>query len=482
MLFNSYAFVAFLVVSGALFHLTPARARPWITLAVSFVYILSFGVTAAAILLGSSVVAWLAGRELRALPSGADGLDDRRRTRTAAIFVIVLLGTLAMFKYASALSGGLLSLAAPVGISYYTFKLISYVIDTYWEKLESEPEPDLLAVLRYAAFFPQILSGPIQRAGDFFRQERAPVASEVSLITVGLRLLLFGFFKKLVVADRAALVVDQVYGARLGAHPSELIALTPYLYALQLYADFSGFTDMAIGAGSIFGIQGPPNFDNPYYAPNIQEFWRRWHMSLSSWLGDYVFTPLRMTLRNWGNLGLVIAITINMIAIGVWHGPSATFVVFGAINALYMSVSALTLARRNKWFKKRPHLARPRRVVGAVIVFQLMVLAFIPFRATSVSESWIVFKHLPAGLIGLTHARSFAALFRTLDGWNMQHLAILVFGTIVMEIVHLTRGRKAAIPFDERPTWLRWTLCYGLFIATALFGMAKSSTFIYFKF
>jgi hypothetical protein len=472
-LFNSYAFVAFLVVSAVVFHAAPRRARSWIVLLVSCAYILSFGGLASVVLLASSLVAWFAAQGIKRAKEG-----DRARIRTMAVGIIVLLGALSLFKYGHALSGGALSLAAPVGISYYTFKLVSYVVDTYWEKIETEH--DALAVLRYAAFFPQILSGPIQRAEDFFAQEKEPIAADVPMITTGLRLMLFGFFKKLVVADRAALLVDQLY-ARPHAHPSELLFVAPYVYAIQLYADFSGFTDMAIGAGCMFGVKGPPNFDNPYYAANIQDFWRRWHMSLSSWLGDYLFTPLRMALRDRGNAGLVVAITINMVAIGVWHGPSLTFVAFGLVNALYMSVSALTLRRRDKWFKKRPELARPRRILGALVVFQLMVIAFIPFRAETVSDAWYVFGQMvrgaPRGLLGLAHP---AALFRTLDGWNMQHLGILVLGTAVMEAVHLLRGKS--VELERRPTWMRWAAYYAIFVATAVFGMAQSSTFIYFKF
>jgi D-alanyl-lipoteichoic acid acyltransferase DltB (MBOAT superfamily) len=474
-LFNSYAFVGFLVAAAVLFHAAPLRVRSWIVLVVSYAYILSFGAIPAAVLLASTLVAWWAARRIRSTPDG-----DRARIRNLAVAVVALLGALSLFKYGRALSGGALSIAAPVGISYYTFKLISYVVDTYWEKVETEH--DALAVLRYAAFFPQILSGPIQRAEDFFRQEKAPVAAEVPMIAAGLQLLLFGFFKKLVVADRAALLVDQVY-ARPHAHPAELLFVTPYVYAIQLYADFSGFTDMAIGAGCVFGVKGPPNFDNPYYASNIQEFWRRWHMSLSSWLGDYLFTPLRMALRNFGNGGLVLAIAINMIAIGVWHGPSLTFVAFGVINAVYMSVSALTLARRNKWFKKRPQLARARRIIGAVVVFQLMVIAFIPFRAESVTDAWFVFLQMVRGAPGaigtLAHP---GVLFRTLEGWNMQHLGIFIVGTVVMETVHIARARDRAPSFADRPIWQRWGAYYALFVATAIFGMARSSTFIYFKF
>src|SRR5262249_11783766 len=159
----------------------------------------------------------------------------------------------------------------------------------------------------------------------FFAQDARALErpADVAATVIGMRLILFGYFKKLVVADRAALLVDAVFAdpAKSG---TTLAWLAAYLYAIQLYADFSGLTDMAIGAGQLFGVKAPPNFDSPFYAPNIQDFWRRWHMSLTTWLGDYVFTPLRMAMRNWGDFGLVIAIAINMLAIGVWHGARWT--------------------------------------------------------------------------------------------------------------------------------------------------------------
>lgn len=476
MLFNSYAFVAFLLVVVVVYHAAPLRLRSCVVLAASLVFYATFGLPHIATLLASCAVAWWSAKRIRATSEE----NDRARTRSVAVAVIVLLAALSLFKYAGALSKGALSLAAPIGISYYTFKLISYVVDTYWGKLEKDH--GYFAVLRYAAFFPQILSGPIQRPADFFEQEETPRAAEVPMIVRGLQFMLFGFFEKLVVADRAALLVDQVY-TNPAAHPPEVLWIAPYVYAIQLYADFSGFTHLAIGAGCMIGIEGPPNFDNPYYAANIQDFWRRWHMSLSSWLGDYVFTPLRMSLRNWGDFGLVIAITINMLAIGTWHGPSLTFVLFGAINALYMSVSALTLTKRNKWFKKRPGLTKIRRVLGALVVFHLMVIAFIPFRANSIADTITVFRGFltgaPAGLRLLPHPMM---LLRTVDGFGMQHLGLLVVGIVVMEAVHLGRAMGFAPKFEARPTWLRWGAYYALFVATAIFAMARSSAFIYFKF
>jgi hypothetical protein len=475
MLFNSVDFLAFLAVTAIVHVVLPARHRRWWLLAASFGFYFTWSVVHAFVLLGATLVAWLAGRRI------AEARDETSKLGVTIAAVALLVSSLGAFKYGRAIPGGFIALAAPVGISYYTFKLVSYVVDGYWGKL-GEPR-SFWAVARYAAFFPQILSGPIQRPKDFFENEAAPL--DASLAVSGLRLMLFGYFKKLVVADRLAAIVDQVY-AHPRSHPTELLWLAAYLFSIQLYADFSGFTDIAIGAGRLFGVRAPKNFDSPYYAPNIQEFWRRWHMSLSSWLGDYVFTPLRMALRDRGNVGLVVAITINMVAIGVWHGPSWTFVLFGMINALYVSVSALTLQKRNKWLKRRPGVQRAHAFVGPIVVFHMMTFAFIAFRAESLGDALFVMMEFARGLVvGPLRALSFVrgTAWATVEGWSSRHVLMVGFGVGVMEVVHLLQSRgRLASALEARPRWQRWTLYYALIAAILLLSVQKSQAFIYYKF
>jgi hypothetical protein len=475
MLFNTSDFVAFLAVTALVHGVLPVRLRSWWLLVASFAFYFTWSVVHAAVLVGATLVAHLSVRRV------FDASDERTKLAATIAGVTLLVLSLAAFKYGRALSGGVLRLAAPVGISYYTFKLVSYVVDACWGKL-GEPR-SFFDVARYAAFFPQILSGPIQRPRDFFEGEQKPL--EASLVVSGLRLMLFGYFKKLVVADRAALMVDQVY-AHPHKHPTEILWLTAYLFSIQLYADFSGFTDIAIGAGRLFGVRSPKNFDSPYYAANVQEFWRRWHMSLTTWLGDYVFTPLRMALRERGTLGLVVSITINMLAIGIWHGPKLTFVLFGLVNAVYVCVSALTLQRRSKWFKKHPALARARAIGGPLVVFHLMTIAFIAFRAESVPDAIFVTKEFVRGfVVGPAHVLAFArgTAWATLEGWSTRHVLMLAFGVGVMELVHVlqTRGRVTQL-LEARPRWQRWAVYYALIAAIALLSMQKSQSFIYYKF
>ncbi|MGH3056472.1 MAG: MBOAT family O-acyltransferase, partial [Gaiellaceae bacterium] len=329
MLFNSLEFIAFLAVVAGAYPLCPMAWRRRYLLAASYAFYCTWSMRFAGVLLVATAVAFLLAQRI----ATADSETQRQRYLTAGI--VLLLLPLAAFKYLSSLSGILAEVGGgpwlsrvvsanfigAVGISYYTLKLISYVIDVYWERIE--PCKDFSTLATYAAFFPQILSGPIQRAGSLMSQLVTLSPATPAMVSSGLRLMLFGFFKKLVVADRLGVPVDQVFD-----HPAAFSGLVPviasYLFALQLYADFSGVTDIAIGTARLFGIESPPNFDAPFYAENIQDFWRRWHMTLTSWIGDYIFTPLRMGLRGWGQAGLVASLAINMVAIGVWHGPRWT--------------------------------------------------------------------------------------------------------------------------------------------------------------
>jgi hypothetical protein len=481
MLFNSTSFVLFLAAAATLHWLIPARARPTFLLVCSLGFYALFDVWHTTLLVGCSAVAFVFARRI------AKADDERAKKGSAVAAVVLLLGALAAFKYLSTVlgrlgvGGSLASLAIPVGISYYTFKLISYVVDVYWGEVEARREP--WSVLRYAAFFPQILSGPIQRSADFFERETQTRSPDPALFVAGFRLMLFGYFKKLVIADRAAIFVDQVF-ATPREYPSYALWTAAYLFAIQLYADFSGLSDIAIGASCFFGIRSPKNFESPFYAPNIQDFWRRWHMTLTSWLGRYVFTPIHMALRDWGQAGLVVAIAVNMLAIGAWHGPRATYVAFGAVCAIYMAVSALTLRARNKWFSKRPVLARVRRVVGPIVTFHMMVVAFIAFRASSIADALHVLRGFATGFATAPSAILHrAASWGPLDGWSVQHVVVLGTGLVVMEGGHRLQAKNEWLEgLEARPRILRWGLYYALMLAILLFARLDSQTFIYFKF
>ncbi len=484
MLFNSAFFVVFLIAAATLHWSIPAWVRPGFVLVCSLGVYALFDVPHTVLLICCALIAY-------ALALGIAGTSDERvQARLMAGAVVVLLAVLGTFKYlgvglaAAGVGGTLASLAIPIGISYYIFKLISYVIDVYWGEVEARRDP--WSVLRYAAFFPQILAGPIQRSDDFFAREAEAQSPDPGLLVSGFRLILFGFFKKVVIADRAAIVVNHVFAAPV-LYPSYTRWAAAYLFALQLYADFSGLTDIAIGAGCLFGVRAPKNFDSPFYAANIQDFWRRWHMTLTDWLRRYLFTPLHLTLRDLGRVGLLIAIAANMLAIGLWHGARLNYVAFGAISACYVAGSALTLRARDRFFARHARLARVRRYVGPLITFHMVVVALTVFRAESLTSAAEMLHGFAAGFITgppalLSTSTNWGPIARLPD-WSLAQGVVLAAGVAVMEIGHWLQAHNQWLEqLDARPLAFRWGLYYALVLAILLLAPVHTQTFIYGQF
>ncbi|KAA6306840.1 Peptidoglycan O-acetyltransferase, partial [termite gut metagenome] len=219
----------------------------------------------------------------------------------------------------------------PLGISFFTFKLISYVIEVHRQHIE--PTTDVVTFATYVAFFPTIMSGPIDRPNSFIPQLQSKRIFNYDLAVDGCRQILWGMFKKMVVADNCATAVNKIWTEYQGESGGQLL-LVAVLFAFQLYADFSGYSDMAIGVGKLLGFKITKNFNYPFFKTNIAEFWRGWHISLTSWLTDYVFMPLNIKFRSIGKWGTIVAIIITFVLVGLWHGANWTFAVFGLYHGL----------------------------------------------------------------------------------------------------------------------------------------------------
>jgi len=482
MSFLSLPFALFVGATAAVFQLAPGRFRPAVLLAASYAFYASYRPAHALLLLAVTLVVHRAALAVEG--RGAEG--GQLRLVGAVVAGLVLL--LAAFKVASALPGwsgaspgseGVASrVLVPLGLSYYLFKLIGYLLDVYWETVPAQRS--VVALALYASFFPQIVSGPIERAGNFFDQlSRLPNLDPAS-VEAGLRRILFGLFQKIAVADRLAPLVEAVH-ARPAAHSSLELLLGAYLYAVELYADFSGLTDIAIGLGLLFGIRGPENFDLPFFARNLPEYWRRWHMSLTSWLADYLFTPLRMALRDRGDLGLALAVLVNMVAIGVWHGATLTYAAFGLLHGVLMVISVFTLRRRDAYFRLHPALARLRKVAAPLGTFHLVAAALIFFRASSLGRALEYFSHLVPGLAagGIPPGR---LDFRDL-GVQPGALAGILLLAGAMELANWARRRPHwSQRFLAAPRVYRWALYYGVILVTLAVGHLGEQTFIYAQF
>jgi D-alanyl-lipoteichoic acid acyltransferase DltB (MBOAT superfamily) len=278
-----------------------------------------------------------------------------------------------------------------------------------------------------------------------------------TVIQASLRILL-GLYKKFVIADNLAPIVSYVYG-HLSAHPGAPVALGFYGYPLQMYADFSGLTDIALGAGALLGVIGPENFNAPFAAASPSEYWRRWHISLTQWMQDYVFTPLRMQLRNLGNLGLVLSVTINMVLIGLWHGFYWTFALFGIVHAIFLSADALTQKARKRLYKRHPALDRLTDWIGPIVTFHLIAIAFVFFRADGVATVVQFFRHLFDGW------ETLAPGFHYVIDQPGNSLPVIATALLGMEAADAVRRRLWMKPWPSAlPRWGRWSLigCTGL--------------------
>jgi len=338
------------------------------------------------LLMFSSVVNFYSGRLIYNAQPGI-----KRRLYFIAT-IILNLGALAYFKYTNFFIQIIndfhlgkmdpLQIMLPIGISFFTFKALSYVIDIYMEAME--PVDSLRDFSLFIFFFPNILAGPIDRADAFLPQVRKEVNISKEDMGKALMLIISGLFKKAVIADYISLnFVSRVFDSPTRFTGVENL-LAVYGYTLQIYCDFSGYSDMAIGIAALLGFKLMDNFNSPYQATSVAEFWRRWHISLSTWLLDYLFRPLQMKLRNLRIIGNAIALFITFTICGLWHGASWAFIFWGALHGGYMVISLFTKKFRDAFYKKI-HIANtwPLKVFQVVVTFHLLAFAWIFFRATT---------------------------------------------------------------------------------------------------
>lgn len=469
MSFTSPLFYVALVPAAAAFYLLPGRWRAIYLLVLSYAfYGLSSRIYLVLLIVASGVVYALG---LAIAKSGS----ERAKQAYMAVGVAAVIAVIVSFKAAGAWRGLLL----PLGVSYYSFKLISYLIEVYWDDEAVERDP--VVFFLFPAFFSQIVSGPIQRPTPFFAQMREIMARliDVEQVETGLRFILGGLMMKTLVGDRLAgfiALIDQSHTS----YSYGVMITTVACYLLQLYADFSGYTNIALGVGKLFGIEGPPNFNAPFAAVNIQEFWRRWHMSLTLWLTDYFFTPVSWALHEYGQPALVSAICLNMIIIGLWHGFTLNFLAFGVFHGILLSATVLILARRKRASAKKKTLAesdwlRPRAAgfLGAVLTFALVSLSLIFVHAST----WGGAVSILGQVVGATPSGSI--------GWSDMPATVTVPAWICMGIaLYLGAGAPGVGALDRgigtfAPDWLQYGVC--LFLLAAL-SIAGSGSFIYGQF
>lgn len=358
----------------------------------------------------------------------------------------------------------------PLGISFFTFRLLSYIIDIYRGK--GQPTDDIISFGTYVAFFPCILSGPIDRP-TFIKQLQEKREFSYDQAVDGCRQILWGLFKKIAVADTCAIYVDQVWGDMVHQNGSTLV-VAAILYSFQMYADFSGYSDMAIGVGRLMGFKITKNFNYPFFALNIADYWRRWHMSLTFWLTDYVFMPLNIKFRDWGNWGMILAIIINMVVVGMWHGANWTFAVFGLYHGLLFVPIILSGAFFKKAKLQTNRLGLPvlKDFGRMILTFGLVTIGLILFRAPSISDAW------DAGctICSSTLLKAPYLLFAQ----DMVFMAIGIVVMMGMEWLQRSQDHGLVLEHMKSRVW-RYAI-YIVLITMMLWKSDPGDAFIYFQF
>jgi alginate O-acetyltransferase complex protein AlgI len=452
-LFNSASFLAAFALFTVFYYTAAHRFRWVLLLAASLAFYATFNVRYVPLLILVTAVAYAGGIAIERAAT------ERQRRARLAVPVGVVLAVLGTVKYMQA-PGAL------AGLSFYTFSCISYLADVYSRRVGAERHAGYFAV--YVAFFPKLLAGPIERAQPFLSRLRQPVRFSNAAVTSGLQLFLWGLFKKVVIADRLAAIVGAAYGRAAFAPPADLVIAT-YCFAFQIYCDFSGYSDMAIGASRILGLDLMENFRRPYLATSTGEFWaRRWHLSLTSWFRDYVYIPLggnRVPRVRWvANLLIVFVLS------GLWHGVAWTFVVWGALNGIYVVVSNL---RRRGSAPRAP--AGARAIVQAVVTFHLILVTWVFFRAASLDDALTIFSRVAAtaGRLPTLLATRLAA---------PEILASLILIVLLIAVEAFDETRSMWVRLAARPTPVRWAAYYAIALALVVLGVWNLQQFVYMQF
>lgn len=483
MAFTSFGFGLFLPAAFFLYWSIPAKFRWMVLLAASYCFYLSWGVEYVLPLLFVTAVTYGC-----AVFMEKEGKKGRKRW-LAASAVAVVLGLLLFYKYfnflTASLAGALrafrlnvnpitLKLVQPLGISFFSFQTVGYLVDVYKGRVPAERHIGKYAL--FVSFFPQILSGPIARANSLIPQLESPRAFRYDQATYGLKQMAWGYFKKLCVADLVGAYVDLVYG-NLSGHRGFSLVIAALFYSLQIYCDFSGYTDIAIGAAKLFGIDLMVNFRSPYFSSSVKEFWSRWHISLSSWFRDYLYIPLGGNRK--GKFRQQVNVLATFLVSGLWHGASWTFVLWGGLHGAAQVIENLSAKGGRK-----PE-AESKRTAGWALrvcaVFLFVTSAWVFFRAQSIQDAAYVFRNMFSGLLSpISYVRAGCHALH-INMFELIKLALVGLALFSFDFCALRRDPLAAI--SRLPLAARWAV-YMSFTIFVLYltPSASGSGFIYARF
>ncbi len=471
MLFNSFYFLLFFPVVTLIYFLLPHRWRWLHLLAASCLFYCAFIPVYILILFFTIIIDYIAALFI-------ENADGKKRKRYLIVSIVANVGVLAIFKYYNFFLGNvnqvlealhirasplpLLDIILPIGLSFHTFQAMSYTIEVYRGNQKAERHLGIYAL--YVMFYPQLVAGPIERPQNILHQFRERHEFDPGNLVKGLRLMLWGLFMKVVVADRLAQYVNAAYG-NVAEHNGTTLLLATFLFSFQIYCDFAGYSYIAIGAARSMGFGLMTNFNRPYLSTSVAMFWKRWHISLSTWFRDYVYIPLGGSRvdkgRHFSNLMIIFLLS------GLWHGANWTFVAWGAINGLYLIAETIFI-RKQDHVGKRHGIARAARII---FTFLLISFSWIFFRAASIREAFTIIKKIATEAGGLPFL-----------SWGT--LVYSFFGLGVLLLTDSSRERRHGHWYlaEHKRGWVRFAWCIAIILMIVLLGVFDGGQFIYFQF
>jgi alginate O-acetyltransferase complex protein AlgI len=484
MLFNSFEFLIFFLIVTLIFFLLRQNLQQviWLLIASCYFY-MAFVPAYILILLLLILIDYFAGIWIEK----AKGITKKNYL---IISLIANISLLVFFKYFNFLNENLyylvslfgihyipakLNIVLPIGLSFHTFQSMSYTLEVYRGNQRAERNLGVYAL--YVLFYPQMVAGPIERPQNLLHQFKVTHSFTRANAAAGLRLMCWGLFKKVVIADRLAVIVNQVY-QQPQEHGGLALVLATYFFAFQIYCDFSGYSDIAIGAARVMGYELMTNFNRPYLSTNISQFWQRWHISLSTWFRDYLYISLggnRVSVMKW-QLNTLIVFLIS----GLWHGANWTFVCWGLLHGVYLVIYNLTKRYSKKLQLDKVAFLPPyiSNLINGVLTFHLVAFAWIFFRANSLSDAAYVITHLANGVLPV----SFTDLSVSLGMPVTESLLAMIFILLLVLIEAFIAGSKTWLSYFQSSWGVRWATYSLMLLIIIVFGVFDAQSFIYFQF
>lgn len=490
MLFNSFEFLLFFPVVVFVYFVIPKKWQTIWLLASSYFFYMQWDAKYIVLLLFTTGITYFSGLKIEQ----AD--ETKTKKKYLVLSVLSNLFILFCFKYVDfsidciravltpfsvTIPKTTFNLVLPVGISFYIFQALSYAIDVYRGEIKAEK-----SIIRYAlfvSFFPQLVAGPIERSKNLLSQIGKPHSFDYERMREGLLLMLWGFFMKLVIGDRAGIIVDTVYGD-IEQYPGMYLVIASILFAIQIYCDFAGYSTIAIGAAKVLGFDLIENFNCPYLSCSIGDFWGRWHIALSQWFRDYVYIPLGGNRK--GNLCKYRNVLIVMLVSGMWHGAAMTYIVWGLLHGLYQVMESIlkpVFDRANKMLRLKPQ-AICHKMIQIIITFGLVDFAWIFFRAQSISQAVSIIESIfTVRNWNILRNNSLYEL-----GVNEQQFKVLLVAIMLLVLADFfkTIGIKVRMVIMQQELWCRWIIYITCVLSILIFGVWGSNydatSFIYFQF